>query len=85
MSETSNDSGNQKPWVKTVGRRTMLIPTLELVKASVEAADDTANVRDLRQSLAEQFGTDSACPVTVRHHLRALGFPVRKGTDRIKP
>jgi hypothetical protein len=78
-------SEKTKPWVKVVGRRRMLIPTLELVKASVEAADGTADVLALRRTLAEQFGTDSTCPVTTRHHLQALGIPVRKGTDRIKP
>lgn len=84
MTEMPTDEGKEKPWVKTVGKRTMLIPTLELVKASVEAANEKANVLELRQTLAEQFGTDSTCPVTIRHHLQALGFPVRRGTDRIK-
>jgi hypothetical protein len=85
MAEDPNRIDETKPWVKTVGKRTMLIPTLELVKASVDAIDDKAKVVDLRRTLADQIGTDSTCPVTVRHHLQALGFPVRKGTDRIKP
>jgi hypothetical protein len=85
MPETSTETEHTKPWVKTVGKRRMLIPTLDLVKASVETADDSANVLELRQTLAEKFGTDSTCPVTIRHHLQALGIPVRKGTDRIKP
>ena len=85
MPETSTETEHTKSWVKTVGKRKMLIPTLDLVKASVETADDGANVLELRQTLAEKFGTDSTCPVTIRHHLQALGIPVRKGTDRIKP
>jgi hypothetical protein len=85
MPETSTEAEGTGSWVKTVGKRRMLIPTLELVKATVEAADAKANVLELRQSLAEKFGTDSTCPVTIRHHLQALGIPVRKGTDRIRP
>ena len=84
MPETSTETGYTEPWVKTVGKRRMLIPTLELVRATVEAADAKANVLKLRQTLAEQFGTDSTCPVTIRHHLQSLGIPVRRGTDRIK-
>lgn len=83
--EGMEDSGKDEPWVKMVGKRTMLIPTLDLVKASVDAADETANVLDLRQALARQYGVDSTCPVTIRHHLHALGIPVKRGTDRIKP
>lgn len=80
-----NDTENNKSWVKIVGKRTMLIPTLELVKARAEAADQTINVLQLRQMLADEYGTDATCPVTIRRHLQALGYPVRKGTDRIKP
>jgi hypothetical protein len=80
-----NRGNSEEPWVKTVGKRSMLIPTLDLVKASVEAADETTNVLDLRQTLARQYGVDSTCPVTIRHHLHALGIPVKRGTDRIKP
>lgn len=85
MEEDLGNSGPDKTWVKMVGKRTMLIPTLDLVKASVDAADETANVLDLRQALAHQYGVDSTCPVTIRRHLNALGIPVRRGTDRIKP
>lgn len=84
MPEPTTPASDDQPWVKIVGRRRMLIPTLDLVKASVEAADEGANVLALRQTLADRFGTDSTCPVTIRHHLNALGFPVRKATDRIK-
>lgn len=85
MAENLGDAGKDEPWVKIVGKRTMLIPTLDLVQASVEAADETANVLDLRQTLAMQYGADSTCPVTVRRQLHALGIPVKRGTDRIKP
>lgn len=79
-----SEIGDDKPWVKMVAGRTMLIPTLELVKTRAEVADQNQNVLQLRQSLAEEFGTDATCPVTVRRHLQALGYPVRRGTDRIK-
>lgn len=85
MAKDSSSTKVDEPWVKEVGKRTMLIPTLDLVKASVDAADKAVTVLDLRQTLAEQFGTDSTCPVTIRRHLKALGVTVGKGTGRIAP
>lgn len=79
------DTGHEEPWIKMVGNRTMLIPTLDLVQASVDTADETTTVLDLRQTLARQYSADSTCPVTIRHHLHTLGIPVKRGTDRIKP
>jgi hypothetical protein len=85
MAKDPVSTNEDEPWVKEVGKRTMLIPTLELVKASVDAAGQKATVLDLRQTLADQFGTDSTCPVTIRRHLKALGVTVGKGTGRIEP
>jgi hypothetical protein len=85
MAETSSNADTDQPWVKVVGKREVLMPTLDLVKASVEAADETTSVLDVRQVLADQFGVDTTCPVTTRRHLQTLGIPVRRGTDRVKP
>ena len=85
MAENLSNADKDEPWVKVVGKREVLIPTLDLVKASVEAADDKASVLDVRQALADQFGVDTTCPVTIRRHLQTLGIPVRRGTDRVKP
>ena len=80
MSQTSNGIDKTGNWIKTVGRRAVLIPTIELVEASVGrfAIDGGADVPALRQALAEQFGADYTCPVTIRRHLKALGIPARK-------
>jgi hypothetical protein len=85
MAETLSKADRDEPWVKIVGKREVLMPTLDLVRASVEAADDKTSVLDVRQALAEQFGLDTSCPVTVRRHLQTLGIPVRRGTDLVKP
>jgi hypothetical protein len=62
-----------EPWVKTVRGKTMLIPTVELVRREAEAGP-SLDPRALRQTLAHRFGTDGTCPVTVRRHLKALGL-----------
>jgi len=70
----------EKPWIKTVNKRPVLMPTIALVKASLEAhnSPEGADVPAIRRELAEQFGAYATCPVTVRRHLKALGVPARK-------
>jgi hypothetical protein len=70
----------EEPWIKTVNKRAMLIPTIALVKASLEAhtSPEGADVPAIRRELAEQFGAYSTCPVTVRRHLKVLGIPASK-------
>jgi hypothetical protein len=69
-------------WIKTVRNKEMLIPTIELVQASAGkfASAEGVDAAALRKALAEQFGADGTCPVTVRRHLKALGIPARKKT-----
>jgi hypothetical protein len=70
----------ERSWIKTVNKRAMLIPTIALVKASLEThtSRDGADVPAIRRELAAQFGAYSTCPVTVRRHLKVLGVPPRK-------
>lgn len=72
----------EKSWVKTVRDRSMLIPTLDAVKASIGKLNpqDEVDVTSLREALASQFGTDSTCPVTVRRHLKTLGVLAKPTT-----
>jgi hypothetical protein len=47
--------------------------------AQINRSTEGADVSAVRKSLAEQFGTYTTCPVTVRRrHLKALGIPARK-------
>jgi len=80
MSEELSSVKRDEPWIKMVRQRTMLIPTIDLVKASIEtlAPGDGVDVPALRWTLAERFGSDSTCPVTVRRHLKTLGVPAKK-------
>jgi hypothetical protein len=66
-------TSDDEPWVKTVRGKTMLIPTVELVRKEAEAAAGL-DARALRQALASRFGTDATCPVTMRRHLKTLGI-----------
>ena len=70
----------EEPWVKLVHNRPYLIPTLALVRdlAEVNRSAEGADVSAIRKSLAEQFGTYSTCPVTVRRHLKTLGISARR-------
>jgi hypothetical protein len=80
MTEGLSGAGKGESWIKIVGKRTMLIPTIDLVKASIETLSpgDGVDVPALRGTLAERFGSDSTCPVTVRRHLKTLGVPAKK-------
>jgi hypothetical protein len=80
MQDGANAIDKTGNWIKTVKRKEMLIPTLELVQASVGRfiSEDGADAGALRRALAEQFGADGTCPVTVRRHLKALGVPARR-------
>jgi hypothetical protein len=76
MTDTSNGIDKTGNWIKTVGRRAVLIPTIDLVQKSVGrfSSPSGADVPALRQALAEEFGADYTCPVTIRRHLKTLGI-----------
>jgi len=84
MPESANVIDKTGNWIKTVRRKEMLIPTIDLVRASVGRfmSDDGADAGALRRALAEQFGADGTCPVTVRRHLKALGIQARKASAK---
>jgi hypothetical protein len=80
MTETASGTDKTGNWIKTVRNKTMLIPTVDTVRSSLEScmSDGGVDAAALRRALAEQFGSDGTCPVTVRRHLKALGIQPRK-------
>ncbi len=63
------------PEFKRVKGKSVVVPTLNdvaaLVKGRRAKITDTAPIR---HALARQYGTQMACPVTVRRHLKLLGL-----------
>jgi hypothetical protein len=85
MSETATAIDQTGNWIKTVRNKTMLIPTVDTVRSALGSFTSDAGVdaTALRRALAEQFGSDGTCPVTVRRHLKELGVPaVRKAAAK---
>ena len=56
------------------GTQTMLIPSEAMVadKLRVAPAGEVSDLGGLRKALAEEFGSDACCPVTVQRHLLAI-------------
>jgi hypothetical protein len=56
------------------GTQTMLIPSQAMVAARLAAAPagQVSDLSALRKGLAEEFGSDACCPVTVQRHLVAI-------------
>jgi hypothetical protein len=56
------------------GTQAMLIPSEAMVAAKLRAAPAGAvsDLGGLRRALAEEFGSDACCPVTVQRHVVAI-------------
>lgn len=56
------------------GTQSMLIPSERMVADKLRAAPagETSNLGGLRKALAEEFGADACCPVTVQRHMLAI-------------
>ena len=56
------------------GTQTMLIPSEKMVADKLRAAPagQTTDLGELRRALAEEFGSDACCPVTVQRHMVAI-------------
>ena len=56
------------------GTQTMLIPTEQMVADKLRAAPagQVSDLGGLRTALAEQYGSDACCPVTVQRHIRTI-------------
>lgn len=56
------------------GTQSMLIPSERMVADRLCAAPEgrVSNLADLRGDLAETYGSDACCPVTVQRHLVAI-------------
>jgi hypothetical protein len=87
MTETASGIEKTGNWVKTVRNKTMLIPTVDTVRSSLGRfmSDAGVDAAALRRALAEQFGSDGTCPVTVRRHLNELGVPAVKKAPAKQP
>ncbi len=63
------------PEFKAVKGKSVVVPTLEDVAALVKGqSGKVTNTTPIRLALAQKYGTQMACPVTVRRHLKALGL-----------
>jgi alkylated DNA nucleotide flippase Atl1 len=67
---------DELPVIKTRAKgrsatQSMLIPSEDMVALALWAAPPgrLSDVGELRKSLAEQYGADACCPVTVQRHL----------------
>ena len=56
------------------GTQSMLIPSETMVADRLRAAPpgQVSDVGGLRRALAEEFGSDACCPVTVQRHMVAI-------------
>ena len=56
------------------GTQSMLIPSEAMVAARLRAAPagKTTDLKELRDGLAAEFGSDACCPVTVQRHIVAI-------------
>ena len=56
------------------GTQSMLIPSERMVADKLKAAPagQVSDLGGLRKALAEEFGSDACCPVTVQRHLVAI-------------
>ena len=56
------------------GTQSMLIPSERMVVDKLKAAPagQVSDLGGLRQALAEEFGSDACCPVTVQRHMVAI-------------
>jgi hypothetical protein len=56
------------------GTQSMLIPSEKMVADKLQAAPagQVSDLGDLRKALADEFGADACCPVTVQRHVLAI-------------
>ena len=56
------------------GTQSMLIPSERMVADKLKAAPagQVSDLGGLRKALAEEFGSDACCPVTVQRHVVAI-------------
>ena len=56
------------------GTQTMLIPSERMVADKLRTAPPgkTTDLGELRRALAEEFGSDACCPITVQRHMVAI-------------
>ena len=56
------------------GTQSMLIPSERMVADKLKAAPagQVSDLGGLRRALAEEFGSDACCPVTVQRHMVAI-------------
>lgn len=71
MSETPRIEPRRKG---RTGTQSMLIPSERMVadKLGAAPAGRVSDLSGLRRELAEEFGADACCPVTVQRHLVAI-------------
>jgi hypothetical protein len=73
------------------GTQTMLIPTERMVADKLRAAPPghISDLAQLRRKLADEFGADACCPVTVQRHIVSLSekadVPVWRIVDPDRP
>lgn len=73
------------------GTQSMLIPSERMVAEKLRAAPPgrVSDLGGLRKALAEEFGADACCPVTVRRHMVSLAekgdAPVWRMVDPERP
>ncbi|NLR96201.1 hypothetical protein HGP17_05095 [Rhizobium sp. P38BS-XIX] len=67
---------DETPVIKTRAKgrsstQSMLIPSEEMVARALQAAapGQLSDLGNIRKALAEQYGADACCPVTVQRHL----------------
>jgi hypothetical protein len=60
------------------GTQSMLIPTLDMVAERIAAVQkgETGSLAEVRTSLAEKYGADACCPVTVQRHVVSIAARV---------
>jgi len=67
------------------GTQSMLIPSERMVADRLRAAPEgrVSNLADLRGDLAETYGSDACCPVTVQRHMVGLVRFAEEDSDEI--
>jgi hypothetical protein len=70
---TAMQTDNVITHTKNVRGKTVLVPSLELVRSNLDGAGRHIDANALRAKLKQQFSVQLICPVTLRRHLKALG------------
>jgi len=68
--------------IKIVKGKTVLVPSLELLKSYLPAASKSVDTTALRKAMTTDHATALVCPVTMRKHLKELGLVILPNLER---